>query len=72
MNIEKKIENYLEEAHGDVGQMIDSAIDNIKRAADDVVKVSRKLIGNSERLTKDAIRDLNNASHKLSKVKKEL
>lgn len=72
MNIEKKIGTYLEEASVDVGQMIDKAIESIKNATDEVVQVSRKMKGNDEKVVKDVIRDLNNASGKLSKVKKEV
>lgn len=70
MNIEKKIGAYLEEANMDIEQMIDDAIESIKKATDEVVKVSRKLNGNPEKVAKDAIRDLNNASGKLSGIRK--
>lgn len=69
MNIEKKIETYVEEANMDIEQMIDDAVESIKKATDEVVKVAIKLNGNPEKVVKDAIRDLNNACWRLSRVR---
>ena len=71
MEIEEKINTYLNES-ADVKSDVDKVLKEISSITDEMVIITRNVQGENNRIVKDAIRSLNNASYKLTKVKNNM